>query len=147
MEILQRASAGSRFWHRRKHSVEIGSAVLEDELGQDDTPAKEAVIVQSSSITETSPVSSLHVQTATHTAQSMKEEWAATRIQTAFRAFLVCTTFLVFPIGSCITVLIFKQLREISNLNYWYFITKMTFYKKERCEMKTSILMWKTVVS
>ncbi|RWR80326.1 protein IQ-DOMAIN 1 isoform X2 [Cinnamomum micranthum f. kanehirae] len=87
-ENENRASAGSRFWHRRKHSVEIDSAVLEDELGQDDAPAMGAVKMQSSSITETSPDSSLHVQTASHTAESMKEDWAATLIQTAFRAFL-----------------------------------------------------------
>ncbi|KAJ8649593.1 hypothetical protein MRB53_002616 [Persea americana] len=87
-ENENRASAGSRFWHRRKHSVEIDSAVLEDELEQDDTPAMGAVKMQSSSITETSPDSSLHVQTASHAAQSMKEDWAATLIQTAFRAFL-----------------------------------------------------------
>lgn len=112
MEILQRASAGSRFWHRRKHSVEIDSAVLEDELEQDDTPAMGAVKMQSSSITETSPDSSLHVQTASHAAQSMKEDWAATLIQTAFRAFLVCMSFQVFPIIYCITMLIFKLIEE-----------------------------------
>ncbi|XP_058086896.1 protein IQ-DOMAIN 5 [Magnolia sinica] len=80
--------AAGRFWHRRKPSVEIDTTGLEDEFAQIAVQPTEDANIQSSSNTATSPTSSLHVQTAVQIEPNMKEEWAATHIQTAFRAFL-----------------------------------------------------------
>ncbi|KAL5999231.1 hypothetical protein ACLOJK_040681 [Asimina triloba] len=83
-----KAVTPGRFWHRRKHSVEIDITGLEDESGQNVVQPAEDVIIQSSSNDGTSPSSSLHVQAAVQIEQNAKEEWSATKIQTAFRAFL-----------------------------------------------------------
>ncbi|RWR85460.1 protein IQ-DOMAIN 1 isoform X1 [Cinnamomum micranthum f. kanehirae] len=85
---MQKTVAAARFWHRRKHSIDIDSVVLEQEFAQSTAPSTDDVNVQSSSNTEPSPTSMLDVQTAAQIEQNAKEEWAAIQIQTAFRAFL-----------------------------------------------------------
>ncbi|XP_077245182.1 protein IQ-DOMAIN 5-like isoform X2 [Tasmannia lanceolata] len=80
--------ATSRFWHRRKHSVEIDSAVLEDELAQNATSLTGDANNRPISNTGTSPTTWIPVQIPARTGQNLKEECAATHIQTAFRAFL-----------------------------------------------------------
>ncbi|KAL1544034.1 protein IQ-DOMAIN 5-like [Salvia divinorum] len=77
--------------HRRKHSVEIDSRVLENEFNQNGVTAidesKDANF-QSVSEPASSPSPSLQVQNVPQIQQNMREEWAAIRIQTAFRGFL-----------------------------------------------------------
>ncbi|XP_051120637.1 protein IQ-DOMAIN 5 [Andrographis paniculata] len=76
-----------KIWHRRKHSVEIDNSVLGNELNQSivtSTENKDAIF-QSASDSTSSPSTSLPVQNAEH---YRREEWAAVRIQTAFRGFL-----------------------------------------------------------
>lgn len=79
-------SSGSKSQHRRKHSVEIDSYKLEDAFdcnsaGNDgDNKIPDAAGTASTSV---------QVHEATHDQQIAREEWAAIRIQTAFRGFLV----------------------------------------------------------
>lgn len=90
---MQKTVAAGRFWHRRKHSIDIDSVVLEQEFAQSTAPSTDDVNIQSSSNTEPSPTSMPDVQTAAQIEQNAKEKWAAIQIQTAFRAFLVCIHF------------------------------------------------------
>lgn len=89
--LLQRTAA-SRFRHRRKSSVEIDADKLHDELDQKATPLVEDANVDVVADAAGSPSSSLQVQNAAHNQQILREEWAATRVQTAFRGFLVLTS-------------------------------------------------------
>lgn len=82
-----RTSTTGKFWHRRKHSVEIETDILQDELNQDAArPAEDTNILPISDATGT-PSTSLQVADAAQI-QYSREEWAAIRIQTAFRGFL-----------------------------------------------------------
>ncbi|XP_047983907.1 protein IQ-DOMAIN 5-like [Salvia hispanica] len=77
--------------HRRKHSVEIDSHVLENEFNQNGVTANyesKAANFQSVSEPASSPSTSLQVQNVPQIQQNRREEWAAIRIQTAFRGFL-----------------------------------------------------------
>lgn len=77
----------SQFWHRRRQSTDLDSAIREDEFAAGATSSAGDADIQS--ISNTTSSTSLHVQVSNQTEQNMKEEWAATFIQTAFRAFLV----------------------------------------------------------
>ncbi|KAF3669898.1 hypothetical protein FXO38_07376 [Capsicum annuum] len=79
-----------KFWHRRKHSVEIDSNLLQKELNYNDAVAGSVEVISSSSVPVafSSPSSSHQLYHAPQVKQSMKEELAAIRIQTAFRGFL-----------------------------------------------------------
>ncbi|XP_027082658.1 protein IQ-DOMAIN 1 [Coffea eugenioides] len=82
-----RTSTTGKFWHRRKHSVEIDTDILQDELSHDAArPAEDASALSLSDATGT-PSTSLQVADAAQI-QYSREEWAAIRIQTAFRGFL-----------------------------------------------------------
>ncbi|XP_010263052.1 PREDICTED: protein IQ-DOMAIN 1 isoform X2 [Nelumbo nucifera] len=83
-----KTATGSRFWHRRKQSVEIDSDILNDEFAQNTAQLTRGATGQSNSESASSPASSLQVQPTAHIEKNMKEEWAATLIQTAFRGFL-----------------------------------------------------------
>ncbi|XP_052185495.1 protein IQ-DOMAIN 5 [Diospyros lotus] len=74
--------------HRRKHSVEINTDVLQEEFNQNAAPP--VVDADNHSVVDAadSPSSSLQVQDSAQVQQNTREEWAATRIQTAFRGFL-----------------------------------------------------------
>ncbi|KAI0527088.1 hypothetical protein KFK09_002686 [Dendrobium nobile] len=78
----------THFWHRRNHSVDFDTATTEEFVEKMNLSAGD--IIQTSSNSESSPATSLHVQLSSQSRseQSVKEEWAATVIQTAFRAFL-----------------------------------------------------------
>ncbi|KAL8483527.1 hypothetical protein ACS0TY_026277 [Phlomoides rotata] len=77
--------------HRRKHSVEIDNHVLENEFNQnvvaaiDETKDAKFHLVSDSA---RSPSTSLQVQDAAQFQPNASEEWAAIRIQTAFKGFL-----------------------------------------------------------
>ncbi|KAM5584914.1 protein IQ-DOMAIN 5 [Rosa sericea] len=75
----------NRFRHRRKHSVEIDSDRLQYEF--DANAAPPIGHTQLNPDVVDSPSSSLEVQNAQNE-QNVREEWAATCIQTAFRGFL-----------------------------------------------------------
>ncbi|XP_058214179.1 protein IQ-DOMAIN 5-like [Rhododendron vialii] len=73
---------------RRKHPVEIGDDIIQDEFNQNATPPFVDASIRPDADASGSPSISLQVQDAAHVQQNMSEEWAATRIQTAFRGFL-----------------------------------------------------------
>ncbi|XP_059659677.1 protein IQ-DOMAIN 5 [Cornus florida] len=77
-----------KFWHRRKHSVEFDTDIVQDEFNQNAAPPVEDASIDSVPDAVCSPSCSLTVQDAAQIEQNMKEEWAATFIQTAFRGFL-----------------------------------------------------------
>ncbi|KAJ0084162.1 hypothetical protein Patl1_30234 [Pistacia atlantica] len=83
-------AAASKFRHRRKHSVEIDTdnINLQDEFDQNAAPLVGDANINVIAETVGSPSYSLQVQNIVHDQQNLREEWAATRIQTAFRGFL-----------------------------------------------------------
>lgn len=86
---MQRIAAGSKFWHRRKHSVEINTDLLQVALDQNAAQQVGDVDLNSGPDPAGSPSGSNQAQDAVQVQQNAKEEWAATYIQTAFRGFLV----------------------------------------------------------
>ncbi|ONK67281.1 uncharacterized protein A4U43_C06F18510 [Asparagus officinalis] len=76
--------ATSHFRHRRRQSVDLDDAINEEEVVGTAQTGDLDIQSRSSSASSTSQ----HVQISYQTEQSLKEEWAATVIQTAFRAFL-----------------------------------------------------------
>ncbi|KAL3530299.1 hypothetical protein ACH5RR_009621 [Cinchona calisaya] len=82
-----RTGTAGKFWHRRKHSIEIDTGILQEELNHDAAQPAEDVNIPSISDATGTPSSSLQVTDAAQI-QYSREEWAATRIQTAFRGFL-----------------------------------------------------------
>lgn len=87
--LLQKASPGSRFWHRRKQSIQIDNNILKDEFSQITDPQIGDADVQLDSDIISVADSSLQVQDAHQIKQNEIVEWASTHIQTAFRGFLV----------------------------------------------------------
>lgn len=77
----------SKFRHRRKHSIEIDADKLQEFSDNVTAPVGDASIHSVPDASE-SPSASLQVQDVAHNQQILREEWAATRIQTAFRGFL-----------------------------------------------------------
>ncbi|XP_037496692.1 uncharacterized protein LOC105629378 [Jatropha curcas] len=77
----------SKFRHRRKHSVEIDADKLQEFSDNVAEPIGEANIHSVPDVSE-SPSASLQAQNVADNQQILREEWAATRIQTAFRGFL-----------------------------------------------------------
>lgn len=82
-------TAASKFRHRRKHAVEIDTDKFQEEFNHNDTAPVDDANIQSALDTSESPSASFQVQDTSHNQQTLREEWAATRIQTAFRGFLV----------------------------------------------------------
>ncbi|KAL9368274.1 hypothetical protein Peur_039473 [Populus x canadensis] len=82
-------TSASKFRHRRKHSVEFDGDKFEEEFDNHDNVATvgDTNVVSVPDASE-SPSASLQVQDVAHNQQVLREEWAATRIQTAFRGFL-----------------------------------------------------------
>ncbi|KAK8707472.1 hypothetical protein V6N13_058532 [Hibiscus sabdariffa] len=80
-------AASSKFRHRRKHSVEFDTDKLQEELDQNDVPVAGDANTHATADAAGSPSGSLQVCDAAVNEFAM-EEWAATRIQTAFRGFL-----------------------------------------------------------
>lgn len=87
---LQRRVTVNRFWQRRKQSIDLDGAIVDDEFAVGTAPLTADTNIQSNSHSTSSPANtSLQVQASCQTEQNAKEDWAATVIQTAFRAFLV----------------------------------------------------------
>lgn len=80
-------TAASKFRHRRRHSVEIDDK-LQYELDHDTAAPVGDSSTQSNPDTAGSNTDPVQVQDTASSQQLAKEEWAATRIQTAFRGFL-----------------------------------------------------------
>ncbi|KAE8691748.1 hypothetical protein F3Y22_tig00110882pilonHSYRG00116 [Hibiscus syriacus] len=86
-EKEENRSATSKFSHRRKHSVEFDTDKLQEELDQNAVPIARDVNTHATADAAGSPSGSLQVVDAAVNGLAL-EEWAATRIQTAFRGFL-----------------------------------------------------------
>ncbi|KAJ7981251.1 Protein IQ-DOMAIN 1 [Quillaja saponaria] len=84
-------TSGSKFQHRRRHSTEIENEKLQNEFDNDAAVVPDANGDRNThsilDIAE-SPPASHQSQVSAHNHQILREEWAATRIQTAFRGFL-----------------------------------------------------------
>ncbi|XP_061356854.1 protein IQ-DOMAIN 5-like isoform X2 [Gastrolobium bilobum] len=78
----------SKFRHRRKHLIEIDNSKLQNEFDDDVTPPIGEADPRSNLDAHYSPSTSQQTQDAAHNHQIMREERAATCIQTAFRGFL-----------------------------------------------------------
>ncbi|KAL1558269.1 protein IQ-DOMAIN 5-like [Salvia divinorum] len=85
-----RSGSTGKSRHRRKHSIEIDSHVLENEFTQNGVTLIETKATNFQSVSESasSPSTSLQVQNMPQIQQNVGEQWAAIRIQTAFRGFL-----------------------------------------------------------
>ncbi|CAL5354107.1 unnamed protein product [Camellia sinensis] len=77
-----------KFQHQRKHSVEIDADVIQDDFNHNAAPPIVDANILSIPDAAGSPSSLLQVQDAVQDQQNMREEWAATCIQTTFRGFL-----------------------------------------------------------
>ncbi|CAA0824337.1 IQ-domain 5 [Striga hermonthica] len=82
-----RSGSNGKIFHRRKDFVEIDTSDLENELNQNVVTTTEDANFQSVSDSTRSASTSLQVPNAAQF-QNTGEEWAAIRIQTAFRGFL-----------------------------------------------------------
>ncbi|KAJ6303351.1 hypothetical protein OIU77_017267 [Salix suchowensis] len=82
-------TTASKSRHRRKHSVEFDADKFEEGFDNNDNVAAagDTNVVSVPDASE-SPSASLQVQDVAHNQQVLREDWAATRIQTAFRGFL-----------------------------------------------------------
>ncbi|XAR60205.1 hypothetical protein NMG60_11033467 [Bertholletia excelsa] len=76
------------FRHRRKHSVEFDADVIQEELNHNAASPSVDANIQSIPDAACSPSGLVKVQDAAQSQQNILEEWAAIRIQTAFRGFL-----------------------------------------------------------
>ncbi|CAI0543962.1 unnamed protein product [Linum tenue] len=83
-EKVENRTLSSKSRHRRKNSVEIGADLFQQELNHNVA----AVIGDSVPEASGSPATSSQLQDVNHNQQRLHDEWAATRIQTAFRGFL-----------------------------------------------------------
>lgn len=78
---------GRKSCHRRKQSVEAIDATFEEAVGHNSQPDAHANVPLVSDAAA-SPSTSVQVPEEIHDEQTMREEWAAIYIQTAFRGFL-----------------------------------------------------------
>lgn len=86
---MQKVSASGKFRHRRKHSVEIEAEVLQEAFDYNAaTPVKEADSHPAQDAAVSTP-NSLQNSDCSQVELNMREQWAATCIQTAFRGYLV----------------------------------------------------------
>ncbi|XP_022731988.1 protein IQ-DOMAIN 1-like [Durio zibethinus] len=79
--------AASRFRHQRKQSVEFDTSKLQEDLDQNAASPAEDATTHATAGTAGSPLDALEVHDAPLN-EHAREEWAATRVQTAFRGFL-----------------------------------------------------------
>lgn len=100
-------TAGNKFRHRRKNSIEIDSRI-QCEFDADAPPPVGVSSTQLNIDTVGSPSGSLQVHDV-QSERNVREQWAATRIQTAFRGFLVLNFLIIF------------SLRQRSIMLYWLF--------------------------
>lgn len=83
-----RGAATGKSRHRRKQSIEIHSDAFQQELGHQPDQPDADINMRSMPEATVSPSTSLQVQEEAQDQERMREEWAATCIQTAFRGFL-----------------------------------------------------------
>ncbi|KAG7023794.1 Protein IQ-DOMAIN 1 [Cucurbita argyrosperma subsp. argyrosperma] len=81
-------TATNKFWHRRKHSVDIDADKLQHEFNSNFTPFVEESNALSDPGTASIPSDSLQTYDALHNQHNDIEEQAAICIQTMFRGFL-----------------------------------------------------------
>ncbi|KAK1287021.1 Protein IQ-DOMAIN 1 [Acorus calamus] len=81
-------ASGGRFWHRQRDSVEVASTIPDDDYAHGGAQSTGDADIHSCSDTACSIENLLHVQPSAPNPGNVKEEWAATVIQTAFRGFL-----------------------------------------------------------
>ncbi|CAK7332055.1 unnamed protein product [Dovyalis caffra] len=81
-------TTASKFRHRRKHSVEFDADKFQEFNSHNDVAPVGDANIRSVPDASESPSASLQVQDIAHDQQILREDWAATRIQTAFRGFL-----------------------------------------------------------
>ncbi|KAJ9178742.1 hypothetical protein P3X46_010599 [Hevea brasiliensis] len=81
-------TATSKFQHRRKHAVEVDADKLQVEFKDNVAEPVGDANIHSVPDASESPSASLQAQNVAQNQQVLREEWAATRIQTAFRGFL-----------------------------------------------------------
>ncbi|KAI5575931.1 hypothetical protein BDE02_09G011300 [Populus trichocarpa] len=85
----ENGATASKSRHRRKHSVEFDADKIQEEFHNHNHNHNDGdANIRSIPDTSESPFDSLQVQDLAHNQQVMREELAATRIQTAFRGFL-----------------------------------------------------------
>ncbi|XP_023759382.1 protein IQ-DOMAIN 5 [Lactuca sativa] len=70
-----------KFGHRRKNSIEINNNIFQNKFHQNPAELLQDVI-------DNSPSTSLQIQNSSQTKSQTRQEWAAIRIQTAFRGIL-----------------------------------------------------------
>ncbi|KAK2991142.1 hypothetical protein RJ640_015821 [Escallonia rubra] len=80
-----RMSGIKKFRHRRKQSIDLNTDILQEEFDVNAPNPVEDTKIDLIPDAARSPSSSHRVRDASH---NVREEWAATRIQTAFRGFL-----------------------------------------------------------
>lgn len=91
-----------RFRHRRKSSVEINNDIFLNKLNvEDDNHSAIQDVTNSSSAPH-------QLQDSSQMEQQMRENWAATHIQTAFRGFLVLFVFNIVVLSFCFCILLKK---------------------------------------
>ncbi|XWS71385.1 hypothetical protein CRYUN_Cryun03dG0134000 [Craigia yunnanensis] len=86
-EKEENRAAASKLCHRRKHSVEFDTDKLQEELDKNAVSPAEDANTHATADAAGPPSGSLEVHDAALN-EHAREEWAATRIQTAFRGFL-----------------------------------------------------------
>ncbi|KAG0450657.1 hypothetical protein HPP92_026629 [Vanilla planifolia] len=89
VNTMQKRDTTGHFWYWRNHFINCYAASSENECGNKISLSIDDAIVQTSSNSASSPATSLHErESAQVQCEHVKEEWAATVIQTAFRALL-----------------------------------------------------------
>lgn len=74
--------------------MEFDADKLQEEFNNNIAASVDDANTQSIPDASESPSASCQVQETNHNPQILREEWAATRIQTAFRGFLVFTSLI-----------------------------------------------------
>ncbi|GMG98398.1 hypothetical protein Nepgr_000238 [Nepenthes gracilis] len=88
-EMHDKVNAAGKSQHRRKNSIEVDSDALQEDLGcHSGQPDGDADVLGLVSDAAAFPSTSLQVHSDTQDQQIVREEWAATCIQSAFRGFL-----------------------------------------------------------
>ena len=87
---FQTSASANKLNSQKKNYVGLDPATTEDELALGSALSIGDANLQSNSDSASSPTAQMTSQTR----QNMRDEWAATVIQTAFRAFLVLVLFL-----------------------------------------------------
>ena len=129
---MQKIAGTGKYWHRRKNSVEINTDILQHEFTHNDAIPIEDTNIHPNPNAAGSPSTSLLIRDASQVEPNTTEEWAATRIQTAFRGFLVPNCFQLTFSCPCLTFigsLFYKSfcLLEITSCTVALYLAKLQF--------------------